>query len=195
LWKFIAARYKNNHSIMFGLMNEPLCGNSLVDSYWSKHIGHNYSSYMEQVVDGIRDTGAKQIIFIDKPFIWFLRNVHPVNRENIVWEGHMYVTQRRDMDRWKGNISSYVQRFVGDFNKPLFIGEYGIDPYDLVKPEQMYENNWKTIISDEVVYLDTKPIVGRQWHHWGALDGEFSDNEYDYFTEEESEYILQTVLG
>ena len=184
LWKFVAERYKNNPYIMFGLMNEPLCGNSLMNGYWSEHIGRNYSSYMEQVVYEIRDTGAEQIIFIDRPFIWYLYNVHPVDRENIVWEDHLYVTQNTDIEEWKDYMDGKVQRFVYDFGKPLFIGEYGTD--NPIKP-----TNWQDALSAEVSYLKTKPLCGQQWHHWGALNGEY----YDNFNAEESEWILQTVLG
>lgn len=195
LWKFIANRYKDKKYVMFGLVNEPMCGNTLMNSALSQKLGPLYSTFMEQVVDAIRSTGANQIILIDRPYVWYLSNVHPVNRDNIVWEDHLYVTQNRDINEFKSEAYDKTQRFVYDLGKPLFFGEYGIDPHDIVKPGQIYASNWKTIIAEEVTYLDSLSLCGIQWHQWGALEGEYYDFVYDFFTQDDSDYIIQTVLG
>ena len=192
-WKFIANRYKNNPYAIFGIMNEPLCTITLPDSTASVHLGSAYSALMTQVIDGIRSTGAQQVVFVDKPFLWSLSHIQPVNRDNAVWEEHMYVTSSVDLNIWKSYVSDSVRRFVGDFNKPMYMGEYGIDPYDLVKTT--YATTWKDIIASQVAYLDGLSIVGRQWHQWGVLQGEYYDYTTNYFSPEESTWIVQTVLG
>lgn len=180
-WKFVANRYKNNKYVLFNIMNEPLCGVELINSTISIHLGITYARFMERVIDAIRSTGAKQVIFVDRPYVWYLSHVQPINRDNIVWEDHSYVTQNTNINAWKDYLDTTVQRFVHDFGKPLFIGEYGTN--DPVKP-----SDWRYILSEEVAYLKTKTICGRQWHTWGWIDSE-------YFNAEESEWIIRTVLG
>jgi len=192
-WKFIAERYKNNTYALFGLMNEPLAGVTGLTSSSAVHLGESYSQFMEAAIDGVRSMGAKQSIFVDRPYVWYVSNVQPVNRDNIVWEDHLYVGEGFDIASWKNAMDAKVQRFVYDFGKPLFIGEYGIDPYSLVKEEPL-KSTWKDILAEQTAFLDSKPVVGKQWHQWGALEGEYYDFVYDWFTAEDSQYIVDTVF-
>jgi hypothetical protein len=156
---------------------------------------------MERIVDAIRSVGAQQLVFINKPYLWdsqWRMTVKPVNRANIVWEDHAYVsTPPYDFTNWKSYINQYVQKFVVEFNKPLFIGEYGFDLMSVIRTD--YPTNWKTILADLVAYLDSLPLAGRQWHQWGYIDGEYYDFAAPAFsgdlTPEESTWIIQTVLG
>jgi len=188
MWKWIADRYKDEPYIIFSPMNEPLCGNSLINDEWSQKIGKTYSILMERVVDAIKSTGAKQPIIIDRPYIWYLENIQPINRTGIIWEDHVYVTQNTDINDWKDYLGVKIQRFVYDFDKPLFIGEYGTS--DPVKP-----SNWKDALSEEVTYLKNKMLCGRQWHSWDHLEGEYMDMLYDYFNSSESLWITRTIFG
>lgn len=183
-WKFAANRYKNNKHVLFGIINEPLGGVDLINNTMSIHLGITYARFMERVSDAIRSTGARQLVFIDAPYLWYLSHVQPINRDNIVWEDHSYVSQSSDINAWKDYLDAAVQGFVYDFGKPLFIGEYGTD--NPAKPD-----NWQQVLSEEVAYLKTKDICGRQWHGWEYLNGEHAA----FFEEEESQWILQTVLG
>jgi hypothetical protein len=169
-------------------MNEPLCGNSLMDYSWSQKIGRTYSELMERVIDAIRSTGAEQLIFIDRPYVWGLDSIYPIDRSKIVWEDHLYVTQSVNIADWKAQIDDKIQRFVYDFGKPLYIGEYGT-----TNPEK--PRSWQDVLSEEVAYLETKPICGRQWNAWGQLEGEYLDSVYDYYTAEETEWIITALLG
>ena len=201
LWKFIANRYKDNPYVMFSIMNEPFCGAYFMGPYDSNiALAQSYSNYMEMIVDAIRSTGAQQIIFINKPYLWdskWRMAVQPVNRDNIVWEDHLYVSGDFNIDQWKSTINMYFQKFVVEFKKPLFIGEYGFDPMSDIRT--FYPTSWKTILADQVAYLDSLPLAGRQWHQWGYIDGEYYDFANPSFsgdlTAEESLWIIQTVLG
>jgi len=202
LWKFIANRYKDNPYVMFSIMNEPFCGAEFMGPTDDNiALGQSYSTYMERIVDAIRSTGAQQLVFINKPYLWdsqWRMAVQPVNRDNIVWEDHAYVGQSPwDFNVWKSYIDSYVQKFVNEFKKPLFIGEYGFDPMSVIRTD--YPTNWKTILAGQVAYLDSLPLAGRQWHTWGYIDGEYYDFAAPSFsgdlTAEESVWIIQTVLG
>jgi len=184
---------------MFGLVNEPLF-HTTSSSYGmtsdkAKHLGETYSILMTRVIDAIRNTGAQQVIFVDRPDVWYLSNIQPIYRDNMVWEDHRYVTVNTPtVDMWKDSIDKKVQRFVYDFGKSLFIGEYGIDPYSLIRDEPL-KSIWKSVISEQVAHLDSKPLCGRQWHQWAALEGEYYDFTSNYFTATDSDYIIQTVLG
>jgi hypothetical protein len=188
MWEWVADRYKNEPYIIFSPMNEPLCGNSLMNDSWSIRIGRTYSVLMERIIDAIRSTGAKQPIFIDRPYVYDLYHIQSINRNDIVWEDHLYVTQNIDLSNWKEYIDAKIQRFVYDFGKPLYIGEYGTD--NPVKP-----TNWQDALSEEVAYLKTKAICGRQWHAWDQLDGEYMDWVYDYYNLSDSQWITRTVFG
>jgi hypothetical protein len=189
-WKFVASRYEYNRYALFGLVNEPLCSVEM-DENTSSHLGITYSVLMTRVIDAIRSVGAQQLIFVDRPYVWYWYHIQPIDRTDIVWEDHSYVSPSSDINSWKSDIDDMIERFVYEFNKPLFIGEHGIDPYSVVKSEP-WKTTWKSILEQQVAYLDGKPICGRQWHAYEFLYGEYMEA---YFTEEDSQWILQTVLG
>jgi hypothetical protein len=201
LWEFIADRYKDNPYVMFSIMNEPFCGVAPSNDDSNIALGQSYSAYMTMIANAIRDTGAQQLIFINKPYLWdsqWRMTVQPVNRDNIVWEDHAYVNKYSPtFDDWKKEINKAVQKFVNGFEKPLFIGEYGFDPMSLIRTN--YTTTWKQILTDQVAYLDSLQLAGRQLHQWGYIDGEyydFADPAYTGdLTSEESLWIIQTVLG
>ena len=194
LWEFIANRYKNNKYALFGIMNEPLCRVQLNDSSLAKHLGVTYSRFMEGVVDAIRSTGAKQLIFVDRPYVWYLSNVQPVKRSNIVWEDHLYVQTKyepKNVNSWKTAMDNKIQRFVRDFGKPLYMGEYGSYPFSAYDEGL---SDWRAILAQQVEYLNSSEIAGYSWHAWSFLEGEYYDHIYDCFNKEESDYILQTIF-
>lgn len=191
LWKFIANRYKDNQYVLFGIVNEPLCLVPL-DSTQASHLGTTYSRFMEQVVDAIRSVGAEQLIFIDRPYVtgvehWY-DNLQPVNRPNIVWEDHAYVGPDFNIDQWKERINGQmIRKFARDFQKPFFVGEYSPYPINI--------SDWRNILAEQVAFLKSLDIAGYVWHTWGFLEGEYYDYEINYLTQEESNYILQTIYG
>jgi len=194
LWKFIANRYKNNEYALLGIINEPLCQVKL-NSDLAKHLGLTYSRFIERVVDAIRSTGAKQLIFVDRPYIWGLSNVHPIDRPNIVWEDHLYVQtnyEPKDINSWKTFMDNKIQRFVKDFGKSLYVGEYGAYPFSAYHDGL---RDWPNLLAEQVAYLKSSEIAGYSWHAWPFLEGEYYDHIYDYLTKEKSDYILQTIYG
>jgi len=201
LWKFIANRYKDNPYVMFSIMNEPFCTVEIPDAATYIHLSQSYSTFMEQIVDGIQSTGATQRIIIDLPYLFDPNQnwqwaVKPVNRDNIVWEVHLYVNNvwTPTLESFKAGMDNFVQIFVNEFKKPLLIGEYGIDPIKDIRTT--YASNWKSIISGQVAYMDSLPLLGRQFEGWDSMYGEHSTSggESD-LTSEESEWIMKTVLS
>ena len=197
LWKFIANRYKDNPYVIYSIMNEPFWEVDIPDETAAIHLGQSYSTFMEQVVDAIQSTGSKQMVFIDFPFL-FDHNGHstvkPVDRENIVWEAHVYGNVwDPSNETFKGYLDNYVKLFIKEFKKPLFIGEYGFGQILRIRENG---NNWESVLSGEVAYLDSQPIIGRQFVSWSGMYGE----HYQFFgesdlTAEESEWIMKTVLS
>jgi hypothetical protein len=194
LFRFVANRYKNGKYALFGLVNEPFCTNHLVDSTNAEHLSIAYARFVERIVDVIRSTGAKQLIFVDKPYSsFYTSHFEPVNRDGIVWEDHLYVNDySRDIDQWKPHLNEYVQRYVYTLNKPFFLGEYGPYPYSAYDSTL---SDWRTILKEQVTFLKTLPVCGYQWHEWPYLEGEYYDYVYNYLANEDSEYILATIYG
>lgn len=198
LWKFIASRYKNNPYVIFSIMNEPFWDVTVPDEETAILLGRSYSTFMEQIVDGIRSTHANQKVFIDLPF---LRNkdwqftVQPVNRDNIVWEAHMYGNiWEPDNKTFKAVVDSLVRLFVDDYKKPLFIGEFGFNPISSIRTKN--GSDWKVMLKDMVDYMDSLPLLGRQFVAWDYMSGELENNSVvSDLTFEESEWTMNTVLS
>jgi len=189
-WMYIADRYKNSPHVIFSIINEPLAHTHMImNSISARHLGETYNIVMTQAIDAIRNTGAQQVIFVDRPYVWGLSNVQPIDRPNIAWEDHLYVTQHTTIEEWKDIMDNKVQKFVYDFRKPLFIGEYGTDRP--TKPTDI----WQSALSEQVAYLKTKSICGQLWNHFGVLEGEYSDFVFDYYNAEESEWLLACILS
>jgi hypothetical protein len=181
LWVFLASRYKDKQYVMFGIMNEPFSHCPITSRTQSQHMGVTYAHYMEQMVDAIHAV-ADNLIFIDFPYVWYVSDVQPVNREGIVWEDHLYVNTNTpaDIASWKSGIDAMVARFAGDFGKPFYLGEYGPFPTNLT--------GWLNVFTQLTTYLQGK-MAGHAWHEWGALAGEF----YNEFSVADSETLLSTV--
>jgi hypothetical protein len=194
-FKFIANRYKNDKYVLFGLFNEPFSGNYLLNYGNAEHLSITYARFVERIVDTIRSTGAQQLIFVDKPWCWFYTShFEPVNRDGIVWEGHLYVSTDSDISEWKTNLNEYIQTYVYDLRKPFYLGEYGfINFTDGIIAHDF--PNWEQVLQEEVNFLKTLPVCGYSWHEYPWLYGEFYDYVYGTFNADESEYILRTILG
>ena len=174
LWKYIANRYKDNPFVMFSIMNEPFCNVGTANADSNIGLAQDYSTYMEQIIDAMRSTGAEQPIFINNPYLWgthwnMLAQI--INRPNIVWVDHQYITGANSLSEWEANVTISVQKFVQQFNQPLWIGEYGFNPMSVIRTN--YTNTWTTVLSNEVSFLDSLPLAGRQWHQYGYNYGEY----------------------
>jgi hypothetical protein len=167
----------------------------LVNQGNAEHLSITYARLVERIVDTIRSTGAKQLIFVDKPYCWFYTShFEPVNRDGIVWEDHLYVSESFDVSQWKSMLNEYVQRYVYDFQKPFYAGEYGFINYtDSMIADSFL--NWKQVLQEEVNFLKTLPVCGYSWHSYAFLYGEYYDYVYNTFSADESEYILRTIYG
>jgi hypothetical protein len=181
-------------------MNEPLCLVDIPDSATAIHLGESYSAFVEQIVDGIRAAGSTQKVHVDKPFLWdsgWKLAARPINRDNIVWESHQSLLPAfggTTLDAFKAGVDSDVRKFVDEFQKPLFIGEYGIEP--ILEIRKTFASNWKSVVSAQAAYLDSLPLAGRQFHCWDNMYGEYAPFAGDSdLTAEESDWIVRTVLA
>jgi hypothetical protein len=181
LWTFLANHYQNKQYAMFGIMNEPFSHCPITSRTQSQHLGTTYAYFMEQIVDAIH-TVSDNLIFIDRPYVWYLSDVQPVHREGIVWEDHLYVNADTptEIANWKSGIDARSMRFKSDFDKPLYIGEYGPFPTNTT--------GWQNIFAQLSAYLPSK-TSGYGWHEWGALAGEY----YNTFSVADSETLLTIV--
>ena len=198
LWKFIADHYKNNQYVMYSIMNEPFWEVDIPDESTAAHLGQSYSTFMEQITDNIRSTGATQPVLIDLPFLWdnnWQFTVQPVDRDNIIWEAHMYGSVwEPGLQTFRSNLFKITQLFVHDFERPLFIGEYGINPIISIHDNSAVD--WKSVISAEINYLDSLPITGRQFTAWDQMNGEYAlFSGESNLTAEETEWIMHATLS
>lgn len=183
-WKFVANRYKNNKHFFMGLLNEQGIHITYPDTATRQVIGRTYYTLMARTVDSIRSVGAEHVIFIDHvrvgSFSYHVNDYQP----NTVLEAHCYITTGTSLSEFKSNVDNYVSHYYTQFNMPLYFGEYGF--YSPPKP-----SDWKNLLQQEVAYLNTKPIVGRQWHCWSHLNGE----QRSIYTASETQQVLQIILG
>jgi hypothetical protein len=198
LWKTIASRYKDAPQVSFSLMNEPFWLVDIPDEPTAIRLGQSYSAFMEEIVDGIRASGADQKVFIDLPFLWKEDGqcaVQPVEREGIVWEAHMYGNiWEPDNRTFKQTVDGFVRLFVEGFKKPLFIGEYGFNPISSIHTKN--GSDWQAMLKDMVAYMDGLPLLGRQFVAWDYLSGELENfSAVSDLTAEDSEWIMDTVLA
>lgn len=184
LWKFIAERYKDNRYFMMGLMNEPGVHISYPDTATREKIGRTYYTLMARTVDAIRSAGANQVIFIDHvrcgSYSYHVNDYRP----NTVMEAHCYISSGSTISAFKASVDNYVSHYRVGFNMPLYFGEYGF--YSPSKP-----SGWESLLQQEVSYMDSKPIIGRAWHCWSDLYGEY----WGHYTASESERLLDIILG
>jgi hypothetical protein len=191
--KFLADRYKNNAYVLFGILNEPFCGNTLVTVKNAKDLSIAYARFVERAIDAIRSCGAEQLIFVDKPYVWFSSDyLEPVKRDDIVWEDHLYVAPDCDIATWKTLLNECIQRYVLNFEKPFYVGEYGVLPLEEYEGEL---SDWRTILKMQVTFLKENTISGYSWHEYPYLEGEYYDYVYNWLTQEDSDYILQTIYN
>ena len=150
---------------------------------------------MTIVIDEIRNTGAKQPIFVDLPCLYLgdqLTKIFKINREGVVWEAHRYVSSwTPTISDYENRLDVYVEKIVNDFGQPLFIGEYSLSP-----TERFHEvSDWRYILSQMVSKIDERQIVGRDFHKNELLEGEYNDYLYNYFTSSESDDIIEIILN
>jgi hypothetical protein len=200
LWAFMGGRYRDNPLVRFSIMNEPFCLVDVPDERTAFHLAESYSSFMEQVVDGIRSAGAAQAVYVDRPFLfdsswnWL---VAPVNRDGIVWESHQSLLPAfggTTFAAFKAGVDRDVRQYLDEFQKPLFMGEFGIEP--LTEIRKTFASDWRQVLAAQVAYLDSLPLAGRQYHCWDTMHGEYGSFAGDSnLTAAETDWIMRTVLA
>jgi len=195
----ISERYKDNPYVMYSLVNEPIhhtCKQA--DLYRLEKLGLGYSKIITNTIDEIRSTGSEQLIFVDKPYlvningnsIWS-KYVVPINRTGIVWEAHVYISKNRSVEGWLTKVEEFKEIFINDFNKPLFIGEWHINPiwyrYNLT--------DWKGDTLKQKSFFEESRLSG-SFHSYGKLFG-YSNwyyTRYNYSLSQEEVNIIVGIL-
>jgi hypothetical protein len=169
-WQFIADRYKSNPWVMFSIYNEPLNPgiNACATESEVQRLNVCYSSFMEQVYDAIRATGANQTVIVNQPWAHSLQEIVRVNR-TITWDFHMYVGQTFSITQWTNSFIQERNRYVNDFKQPFVMGEMGIYPDSASVYDAL---NYQAVIKSEVSALKNYGASGWFFLDWGALAGE-----------------------
>ena len=115
-WGSVAERYKNDPWVIYSIFNEP--------AYitWKE-----WRPVAEQLVDVVRSHNPRALILVSGVYwAYDLRNIEqdPVRRQNIVYEAHVYPSQRI----WVGPWDEYFG-YLADYY-PVFAGEWGYQPGD-----------------------------------------------------------------
>lgn len=136
-WAFIANKYKGNPYIIFNLLNEPTA-----TAYYDANnpqYGQSYSQIMTSAIDAIRATGAENLIFVDRPYMydanWNLC-IYPIDRD-IVWEDHTYMgddhclsvaTGEQTIEKWEETVDNMVQMYHYGVSLPNHYGTLNAPP-------------------------------------------------------------------
>lgn len=192
IWTYLANRYKDNPYVLFSLVNEPMNSGLSWGAGERVTFGGYYATFMESTIDAIRAVGANNLVFVDKPYSasdW--TDIIDINKVNVVWEDHMYIEDDHEYAWWESFVDESVSRFVTTFGKPLFVGEYATIPLN--------RSGYIANISSMSYYLNnTAKFIGRSFHSWGMLYG-----EYDSITGEpgalesfdENVLLIDALLG
>jgi Cellulase (glycosyl hydrolase family 5) len=136
-WPLIARTFKSNPMVMFDIYNEPnlqgITAKQLTDADWQLwlhggKIGSIVVHGMQELVDAIRQTGAKQVLIVealDNSFETIAKdsNQNFVNDSNIVYSTHIYFQdQIRDPAGWDLATGALYKQF------PMIIGEWAFEP-------------------------------------------------------------------
>jgi hypothetical protein len=212
LWQAMASRYASNPYIIFDMFNEPFNGNRQSDSggYVTpsnyRTVESGYSNAITSLVDAVRAINPNQIILVDNAWTVFYDIAYgtiPIDiPRSIIWQAHAYAGD--GYNDWKYYIDHYVQFYVTNLGKMLFIGEYGVYPDNQGIESSAWTDpvtgaSWQSTLSSMVAYLKTKPLWGYSWWIYGSLYGKWANTEwasegYTVFSASDSTWILNTVL-
>jgi hypothetical protein len=118
--------------------------------------------------------------------------IKPVNRTNIVWEYHVYVSNFHNLEEWKEDIEDFEQLFKIEFGKPTYLGEWGMDPPGIIRNLE----DWVGDTEKQVMFLDEKNI---SWAYtaWGRLYGQenwANRGTDDYLSKTEREILIEMIV-
>ena len=201
IWRYISERYKDNPYVMYSLVNEPIHHTyKQADSDRLEKLGLGYSKIITNTIDEIRSTGSEQLIFVDKPYLVDINGnstwshyIVPINRTGIVWEAHVYISNNRSVEGWLTKVEEFKEIFINQFGKPLFIGEWHINPI-------WYRYNitdWKGDTLKQKLFLEESGLSGT-FHSYGKLFG-YSNWYYSRFnyslSQDEVNYIIDILYN
>lgn len=124
LWVEISSRYKDEDSVVYDPLNEPLYFDSL-----------SYQTRFREVIDGIRVVDSDALVFVTMTSsggwsgIGFQNEIDaPVNRDNVVFSGHRYYNGQDDVyePAIRNTLASRKWKMVLDSGKPVLAGEFGV---------------------------------------------------------------------
>lgn len=187
---FTANRYKDNPYVMISPRNEPLhfVYKYVQNEAHALRVGNGYTAVITEAVDRMRATGYDGLIFVDKNYATALygweKGNSKIERENIVWEGHKYISRHHTPDQWVEKVDEFIA-FSSANNQPLHIGEWGLEPQSLKDTYGIEVHNMM------IDYLDLKGISSSYTSYskiWGYAnwkangDGQFSMSEVELMT-------------
>jgi hypothetical protein len=207
---WVANRYKDNPYAVFGVINEPMIHNPLIENASSTtqmRLATGYSQLIGQVIAGIRNTGAQNLVIADVPYAMPFQYTVKLNRNDFVWENHAYIARDwggHTYASWQAELDAQINYFNNVLQQPLFYGEYSVFPqetYNGVNDPYNFASYWKTWTQQMVQYFNGHNVVGRNWHAYSSLLGEYYDSplgpasEQGGLTQADMDFILATTLG
>lgn len=179
-WTEAATKYKNNPTVLFGILNEP----TVAWPIWRNGDGNTITGH-QQVVERIRDLGAKNIIIAggrdfaynlkgivgqadNDPTIYALIDQGSDGEFNKTGNGIMYDTH---IYPWKGRTPDWDSA-VGAVRKkyPILVGECGWDATDGLQKtyspgDVMYYDKW---VPELMAWMNDEATYGNlaNWTAW-----------------------------
>ena len=174
---------------------------SLTNQYWHR-LARAYTNTMTHVIDHIREGeigGLEKLVFVDRAYFkdgTFVNYQLPIERDNIVWEYHVY-GDAEDISKW-GSLEWWKEKvregrdFFHAWNKPVHVGEWS--PSASVNPgfwdvDRVYKGKggWRYIHQEQAKWL-SHMNVSHSWFHYTLTAGEY----WNIVLQKDGERVLTT---
>jgi hypothetical protein len=193
MWKDIAYRYRNNGTVVFSLLNEPLMNYRFSSTTEMNKFPDYYKNLTESTIDAIRSVDYNNHIIDVNDAYFYDGNSHwdlnkKIDRPNIILDHHLYHNHFNsswcglDCSVNTGNMYTVMRYFANlswRYNQPRFFGEFG--EYNVgssgcqagsCEPMGIAEIGNFTNISNNALRKDDNSIqsVGWSYHRYNPED-------------------------
>ena len=171
LLEYTANRYKDNPWVMISPRNEPqhFIYRYTENEAQGQRIVDGYYEIATESIDRMRATGFNGLTFVELPYGLTnydgrVQSAQNINRQNVVFEIHYYMSNNNDFNLWKEKVSLAKEK-IDSFNKPMYLGEWGLDPME-VKDIYGLEYSMNLMLN----YLDSNNM-NSAFHAYGRIWG------------------------
>ncbi len=128
----IALRYQDNPRVSIALGNEPMLfmSNYFDDDDHRLRCANGFVDIQEAAIDAMVATGYDGLFHVDRNYAFstYSDGNFKVDRSNVIWEPHLYVSDGTTPNEWRDKLDSYQNFADNTLGQPLHAGEWGFNP-------------------------------------------------------------------